>query len=166
MYTTWQKCNISTLVPSHNSWTRRKGDTRINNVHNCVTKHLHILGHKPLVKKNRLLFKISCSKPGHIGTLGVSTVSLSTILIFETGTISTLWFLFLFFILLRKSKYRPRRPNLEILYLMYITRLFEYSCELWDNYNIEKQIRTTPNRIVTGLPFLYFFIQNLKCCIE
>jgi hypothetical protein len=35
---------------------------------------------------------------------------------------------------LRKLKYKLNRQNLEKLYLIYIRSIFEYACEVWDNW--------------------------------
>ena len=59
--------------------------------------------------------------------------------------------------ILRGSKYRLSRTNLDKLYLVYIRPLFEYACELWDNCGIGnsqklEQLHLEAARIVTGLP--------------
>jgi hypothetical protein len=58
---------------------------------------------------------------------------------------------------LRKSKYKLSRKNLEKLYLVYIRPIFEYASEVWDNcgvgnYNKLDQLQLEAARIVTGLP--------------
>jgi len=57
--------------------------------------------------------------------------------------------------ILRRLKYRLGRTNLDKPFLVYIRPLFEYACELWDNYGIEnsqklEQLQLEATRIVTG----------------
>ena len=58
--------------------------------------------------------------------------------------------------ILRKLKYRLSRTNLDKLYLVYIRPLFEYACELWDNFNWK----------LPELLQAYLFLPKLKFYIE
>ena len=54
-------------------------------------------------------------------------------------------------------KYKLSRKNLEKLYLVYIRPIFEYACEVWDNFGVGNcnkidQLQLEAARIVTGLP--------------
>ena len=58
--------------------------------------------------------------------------------------------------ILRKLKYRLSRQNLEKLHLVYIGKLFEYACEIWNNYGVcystkLEKLQLEAARIVTGL---------------
>ena len=66
---------------------------------------------------------------------------------------------------LRKLKYKLSRKNLEKLYLVYIRPIFEYACEVWDNYGVGNSnkldhLQLEAARIVTGLPI---FASSLIC---
>ena len=59
--------------------------------------------------------------------------------------------------MLRKLKFKLCRNNLEKLYLVYIRPLFEYACEVRDNFGVVntrklEQMQLETARIVTGLP--------------
>jgi hypothetical protein len=60
--------------------------------------------------------------------------------------------------ILRKSKYRLSRQNLEKLYLVYIRPIFEYVCEIWDNcgvcYSTKLKKLQLGNGIIKSEPFL------------
>jgi hypothetical protein len=59
--------------------------------------------------------------------------------------------------ILRKLKFSMNRSNLEKMYLVYIRPLFEYACEVWDNWGIGysdklEKLQLNAARIITGLP--------------
>ena len=59
----------------------------------------------------------------------------------------------------RRLKYRLSRTNLDKLYLVYIRPLFEYACELWDNWGIGNW--NNFNWKPPGLLQVYLFSQKL-----
>ena len=59
------------------------------------------------------------------------------------------------------------RSNLEKMYLVYIRPLFEYACEVWDNWGIGysdklEKLQLNAARIITGLPI--FTKSEYLCC--
>jgi hypothetical protein len=61
--------------------------------------------------------------------------------------------------ILRKLKYRLSRTNLDKLYLVYIRPLFEYACELWENWDwkFTKIITTSTERFKNCYRLTYFY---------
>jgi hypothetical protein len=61
--------------------------------------------------------------------------------------------------ILRKLKYRLSRTNLDKLYLVYIRPLFEYACELWENWDwkFKKIITTSTERCQNCYRLTYFY---------
>ena len=66
-----------------------------------------------------------------------------------------------------KVKYKLSRKNLQKLYLVYIRPIFEYACEVWDNFGVGNsnkidQLQLEAARIVTVLPIFASSILTYK----